>query len=88
MAKPPRDQSLSNSRTYFVTARSWEGRAIFQSARIADLFMHTVFGYRAQGKYEIHEFVVMRNHFHALLTLAPDVTLERAMQLIQGWILS
>jgi putative transposase len=38
--------------------------------------------YRGQGKYLLHEFVLMPDHFHLLLT--PTLTLERAVQLIKG----
>ncbi len=37
--------------------------------------------YRGEN-YLLHEFVVMPDHFHALLT--PVVSLERAMQVIKG----
>lgn len=39
--------------------------------------------YRAQSKYLLHEFVVMPDHFHLLLTVA-EISVERAMQLIKG----
>lgn len=84
MAKPPRDRRLVASRTYFLTARTWAGRAVFQSERIAQLFMETLFHYRAEGKYELHEFVLMPNHVHLLLTPGQEVQLERAVQLIKG----
>jgi len=32
----------------------------------------------------LHAFVIMPDHFHALLTPAPDVSLEKAMQFIKG----
>jgi len=32
----------------------------------------------------IHAFVVMPNHIHLLLTPAPEVSLEKAMQFIKG----
>ena len=53
-----------------------------QSGRMANLFVEVLFGYRAQEKYLLHEFVLMPNHFHLLLT--PTLTLERALQLIKG----
>src|SRR6266498_3164135 len=84
MAKPPRDRSNAPGRTYFVTASTWERRMLFQSRLLADLFIETLFCYRANHKYELHEFVLMPNHFHILLTPARDITLERAMQLIKG----
>jgi putative transposase len=69
--------------TYFVTANCWEKAALLQSDRIASLFIDVLFGYREQGKYLLHEFVIMPNHFHALLT-PREVTLERSMQFIKG----
>ncbi len=46
------------------------------------LFIETLLEYRNQEQYKVHEFVVMPNHFHLLIT--PIVTLERAVQLIKG----
>jgi putative transposase len=48
------------------------------------LFLKTMFGYRRQGKFQLHAFVLMPEHVHLLLTPANDVTLERAVQLIKG----
>jgi len=84
MAKPPRDNTSFGSRTYFITANSWAGRSVFQSERSASLVVDTLLDYRAKGKYQLHEFVVMPNHIHVLLTPAPDLTLERVMQFIKG----
>jgi REP element-mobilizing transposase RayT len=38
----------------------------------------------ALGKFRIHDFVVMPNHLHVLLTVGRDMTIEKAMQLIKG----
>ena len=84
MAKPPRDYTSFGSSTYFVTANSWAGRSIFQSERSALLLIDTLFDYRAKGKYQMHEFVIMPNHVHLLLTPAPDLALERVMQFVKG----
>lgn len=84
MTKPPRDHTSFGSRTYFITAKSWAGRSIFQSERTASLLIETLVDYRASGKYELHEFVVMPDHIHLLLTPGPDVTLERVMQFVKG----
>ena len=84
MTKPPRDRTYLATRTYFVTAKTWGGRSLFQSERLASLFLETLFHYHDAGKFELHEFVVMPNHVHLLFTPASDVTLERAMQLIKG----
>ncbi|MFQ5695269.1 MAG: transposase [Terriglobia bacterium] len=84
MAKPPHDRSIGLSRTFFVSAKTWQSRALFRSERLAQLFTETLLDYRAQGKYRLHEFVLMPDHFHLLLTPAPGVTLERALQFIKG----
>jgi putative transposase len=51
---------------------------------MAILLMNVLFHYQSQSKYRLHEFVVMPNHFHALLTPLPPVTLERVLQFIKG----
>jgi len=84
MAKPPRDNTSFGSRTYFITANSWAGRSIFQSKRSASLLIETLLDYHAKRKYELHEFVVMPDHIHLLLTPSPDLALERVMQFIKG----
>ena len=38
----------------------------------------------AQGKFEVHDFVVMPDHVHVLLTVHGNNTIEKAMQLIKG----
>ncbi len=71
----------SNS-TYFVTASCWDKQHLLQSRRMAGLFIDVLYHYREQQKYLLHEFVVMPNHFHLLIT--PEATLERALQLVKG----
>ena len=84
MSKPPRDRAPSASNTYFVTASAFSGQSIFQSERMANLLIETLLGYRSQGKYLLHEFVIMPNHLHILITTGTGVTLERAVQFIKG----
>src|SRR5689334_2242237 len=68
--------------TYFVTASTWQKMSLFQTDRMARLFAGTLFHYRDSPNYLLHEFVLMPNHFHLLLT--PIVSLEKALQLIKG----
>ena len=68
--------------TYFITASAYMKQNLLQSERMANLFLELLCSYRKQQKYFLHEFVVMPNHFHLLVT--PIVTLERAMQFIKG----
>jgi putative transposase len=67
---------------YFITASTFEKRRLLQSERMARLLIDVLFHYRQQGKFQLHEFVVMPDHFHLLIT--PVETLERAMQPIKG----
>jgi putative transposase len=78
--KPTRQISLPA--TYFVTAVTWQRRMLFRTERFAELFIRTLYEYRRQDKFLPHEFVLMPEHFHLLIT--PAVPLERAMQLIKG----
>lgn len=68
--------------TYFVSASTCMKRCLLQSERTATLLIEVLRGYREQEKYLLHEFAVMPNHFHLLIT--PTITLERSMQLIKG----
>ena len=68
--------------TYFVTASTFKKKAVLQSERMASLFIEMLLEYRDQNKFKIHEFSVMPDHFHLLIT--PIVTLERAVQFIKG----
>ena len=40
--------------------------------------------YREHKKYDLHEFVIMPDHLHLLITPAAEISLERAVQLIKG----
>ena len=71
-------------RTFFVTAATWGRRPLFRAEPMAQLFLDTLQRYRAQHKFLLHELVLMPDHFHLLLTPAPDIPLERAVQLIKG----
>lgn len=86
MSKPDRPQSpyLGRPRCFFITASCAQGRAVLQSARMAELFMDTLHSYVRQQRFIIHDFVVMPNHVHALITVPADTSLETAMQLIKG----
>jgi REP-associated tyrosine transposase len=71
-------------RTFFVTSGTESHRAIFQSARIATLLINCLLDNPRKERFLLHEFVVMPNHFHALITPAPQIPLEKAMQFIKG----
>jgi len=70
--------------TFFITFVTAQRRAIFRHDPAATLFMETLLDYRSQGKYLLHEFVIMPDHFHAILTPAEEISLEKAVQFIKG----
>ena len=72
------------TRTCFVTAVTAQRRHLFQVTANANLLEQTILDYRSQGRFLLHAFVVMPDHFHALITPAPEVSLEKAMQFIKG----
>lgn len=69
---------------YFVTAKTWQRRELFRKETITRILIETMLEYRKRGFYRLHDFVVMPNHFHAILTPSQDTPLEKAMQMIKG----
>ncbi len=57
---------------------------IFRVETRARLLIDVLLDYREQKKYLLHEFVVMPDHLHALLTPASGISLERAVQFVKG----
>ena len=80
MSTPPRP---AHSGTFLVTTATHNRRRLFQVHANADLFLETLQHYRKEGKYKLHEFVIMPEHVHLLLTPL-DIALERAVGLIKG----
>ncbi len=70
--------------TYFVTSKTWENRALFHVKEVAEILVRRILACRDDGAYQLHEFVVMPDHFHLLLTPALSATLEKAIQLVKG----
>ncbi len=67
-----------------MTFSTWQRRRLFVVESYVRLLLKTLYGYRRDGRYELHAFVLMPEHIHLLLTPALEVTLERAIQLIRG----
>ncbi|MGO9367752.1 MAG: REP-associated tyrosine transposase [Terriglobales bacterium] len=70
--------------TYFLTFCTWHHRRLFVVENYARLLLKTLHHYRREGRYALHDLVLMPDHVHLLLTPAQDVTIERAVQLIKG----
>ena len=55
-----------------------------QTERMANLFIDVLRSYMRAKKFKVHDFVVMPDHVHVLLTLGPEISIETAAQLIKG----
>jgi putative transposase len=60
------------------------GRALLQSERNAALFIEVLRSYVAAKKFQVHDFVVMPDHVHLLITVNANMSIEKAMQFIKG----
>jgi putative transposase len=88
MAIPARNANpkeiLSSSRTFFATTKTIEGRHLLQSEAFANLLIDVLRSYTTAKRFTIHDFVVMPDHVHLLMTLDATMSIEKAMQLIKG----
>jgi putative transposase len=71
-------------RTFFVTTVTSGRRSLFQSDRVAKFFLGVLMDYRGRGLFRLHEFVVMPDHLHLLITPSRVISLEKSMQYIKG----
>jgi len=55
-----------------------------QSERNANLLINVLRSLVVERKFQLHDFVVMPDHVHLLLTVFDEMTIEKAMQLIKG----
>jgi putative transposase len=88
MAIPMRNADPTNItaglRTFFVTSSTLAKRNLLQSNRSAKLFIDVLYHYRLEQKYLLHDFVVMPDHFHVLISVGQELSIERAVQFIKG----
>src|SRR5208283_3960270 len=57
---------------------------LFQTERMTDLFIDVLRSTIRSGTFTVHDFVIMPNHVHILMTVPGEMTLEKTMQLIKG----
>jgi REP-associated tyrosine transposase len=70
--------------SYFVTTKCWQSCTVFQVRQNAEILIEVLFHYRDRNSYLLHEFVVMPDHLHLMLTPSPTTSLEKAVQFIKG----
>jgi putative transposase len=71
-------------RAFFITAVAANRRRLFQTDTNATLLLNLLNEDRAKSRYQLHAVVLMPDHLHLLLTPAPNVSIEKAMQYIKG----
>ena len=60
------------------------GRRLLQSERNGSLLIDVLRSLVRERRFELHDFVIMPDHVHLLLTVHDEMTIEKAMQLIKG----
>src|SRR5579864_6905734 len=75
---------MNLDRTFFITTVTWQRTPLFRQQRAAELMMDVLEYYLEAKKYSLHEFVIMPDHLHLLLTPEAEISVERAVQLIKG----
>ena len=73
-------------RTFFITSVTNARQPIFRAEKMALLvfILDVMQKHREVDHFLLHEFVVMPDHFHLIITPAEDVSLEKAGQYIKG----
>ncbi len=79
--KPQSERATKNDQTYMVTPSTWERRSLLQNEPCARLLIDTLYHHRPPA-YFLHEFVIMRGDFHALIS--PKTSLEKSVPFIKG----
>lgn len=69
---------------YFVTTSTWQKMSILAKSEAANILIVTIQECRRRGRYFLHDFVIMPDHLHMILTPRGDISLEKAVQLIKG----
>src|SRR5579863_8449595 len=70
--------------TYFITICAHMQQNLFQRDEVAQRMVATFLKYRDAAEFELHDYVVMPNHIHLLLSFDEPQQLGRVIQLIKG----
>jgi len=81
MSKPDRNASqdaiLAPARIFFATTKASMGRRLLQSERNAGLLIDVLRSLVTEHKFKLHDFVVMPDHFHVLVTVEEGMTSKK-----------
>jgi REP-associated tyrosine transposase len=71
-------------RTFFATTKTSMGRPLLQSERNAGLMIDVLRSLVSEQAFALHDFVIMPDHVHLLITVKGSMAIEKVMQLIKG----
>jgi putative transposase len=75
---------MEQLRTFFITTVTYQRQALFLRDLFSELILESLFRYRDKGVFLLHEFVIMPDHLHLILTPSRLFSLEKAVQRIKG----
>ena len=67
-----------------MTSKTSMGRRLLQTERNAGLLIEILRELVKEHAFELHDFVVMPDHVHLLVTIGEGMTIEKAIQLVKG----
>ena len=77
-------QVVAHARTFFITTKCAGGMHLLQTERNANLLADVLRQNVRAGRFQVHDFVIMPDHLHLLISVPRDITIERAVQHIKG----
>src|ERR1039458_10306369 len=75
---------LSSARTFFATTKTSQGRALLQPELNATLMIDVLRSCVAAREFRLHDFVVMPDHLHLLVTVGDGMRSEEHTSELQS----
>jgi putative transposase len=75
-----RTRFFGRNQLQFITASTYRRARLFESARLAEVFVAQLQGLRLEFGFRLYGWVLMPEHFHLLLKCEPDELTSRVIQ--------
>jgi putative transposase len=72
------------SETHFITIPTFHRKRLFQNQRFGDLLAETLMQCCKQQKILLHDYVIMPDHVHLLITIQQGTTVADVVHLVQS----
>ena len=83
MARPKHIRS--DAQYYFVTTTTHRRAPLFERADLAEIVVGALYDIRSRGHIRVHGFVVMPDHFHAVMSLPDEEHLPKLMHSLKSY---